>query len=639
MNVSKLLCLYFISCLVVGCTGTVNKFSDDVFVTIADYQDHRQTDSLMRYLLHREPAYRIAAALAFGSVQDSAASMQLGTMLLEDQMVEARRAAAFALGQTPGTASVNALIPALQDTKSSVLREVLEGLGKTIQANDLQNLVNYHPADSIAEEGLAWGFYQLGLRGMADAKIVSRQLQFLTPSYSTQTRLAAAHFFSRSEKLKIQQDENLLIAAAMADKSPLVRMAATNGLRKIDSVKSIPVVVSILKKDSDYRTRVSAVRSLATWSSDRAMEGIIQGLNDPNPHVGVAASEVIKPIAKFRDILYTIALNSKNPRIQSNLYKVILTISPDEKLVAQIKSMYKSSASDYQKSFLLVSLSADETSYEFIAGELLHSTSYVVKSTAAQSLVTMSQKPGFSESLKKKFAEIYQQAILTGDPGVIGIISAALTNPASGYNKIISDVTFLQEAKKKLTLPKDIEALQPLEEAIAFFDGREKSMAPKNKFNHPIDWKLVKTIRTDHRVKIETTQGVIILKLLVEEAPGSTANFVALINKKYFDGKYVHRVVPNFVMQTGCNRGNGYGSEDYSIRSEFSTTRYQEGSVGMASAGKDTEGTQWFITHSPTPHLNGRYSIFAQVVEGMEVVHLIQVGDQIKSVSILTSRN
>jgi cyclophilin family peptidyl-prolyl cis-trans isomerase len=59
----------------------------------------------------------------------------------------------------------------------------------------------------------------------------------------------------------------------------------------------------------------------------------------------------------------------------------------------------------------------------------------------------------------------------------------------------------------------------------------------------------------------------------------------------------------------------------------------------MASAGKDTEGTQWFITHSPTPHLNGRYSIFAQVVEGMEVVHLIQVGDQIKSVSILTSRN
>ena len=265
---------------------------------------------------------------------------------------------------------------------------------------------------------------------------------------------------------------------------------------------------------------------------------------------------------------------------------------------------------------------------------MLHSTSYVIKSTAAQALVTISQKPGFSESLKKKFAKIYQQAILTGDPGVIGIISSALTNPANGYNKIISDASFLQEAKEKLALPKDIEALQPLDEAIAFFEGREKPPAPKNQFNHPIDWALVKTIRTDQHVKIETTQGVIILKLLVEEAPGSTVNFVALATKKYFDGKYVHRVVPNFVIQTGCNRGDGYGSEDYNIRSEFSITRYQEGSVGMASAGKDTEGTQWFITHSPTPHLTGRYSIFAQVVEGMEIVHSIQVGDQIKSVSL-----
>jgi cyclophilin family peptidyl-prolyl cis-trans isomerase len=121
----------------------------------------------------------------------------------------------------------------------------------------------------------------------------------------------------------------------------------------------------------------------------------------------------------------------------------------------------------------------------------------------------------------------------------------------------------------------------------------------------------------------------------VEEAPGSVANFVELVSKKYFNDKFFHRVVPNFVIQTGCNRGDGFGSEDYSMRSEFSTRRYKEGSVGMASAGKDTEGTQWFITHSPTPHLNGRYTIFAEVVAGMEVVHAIQVGDQIKTISLL----
>jgi cyclophilin family peptidyl-prolyl cis-trans isomerase len=121
----------------------------------------------------------------------------------------------------------------------------------------------------------------------------------------------------------------------------------------------------------------------------------------------------------------------------------------------------------------------------------------------------------------------------------------------------------------------------------------------------------------------------------VEEAPGSVANFITLALNKYFDDKYFHRVVPNFVVQGGCPRGDGWGSEDYSIRSEFLPHRYKTGSIGMASAGKDTEGTQWFITHSPTPHLEGRYTIFAAVEEGMDIVHKIEVGDRIVSVEII----
>jgi cyclophilin family peptidyl-prolyl cis-trans isomerase len=150
-----------------------------------------------------------------------------------------------------------------------------------------------------------------------------------------------------------------------------------------------------------------------------------------------------------------------------------------------------------------------------------------------------------------------------------------------------------------------------------------------------MNWKLIATLQRDQRVRVSTTRGEIVLRLLVDEAPGSVANFVSLINAKYFDGRYYHRVVPNFVIQTGCNRGDGFGSEDYSIRSEFSPRRYKAGAVGMASAGKDTEGTQWFITHSPTPHLDGRYTIFAEVVQGMEIVDQIEVGDQNKSVTLM----
>lgn len=77
------------------------------------------------------------------------------------------------------------------------------------------------------------------------------------------------------------------------------------------------------------------------------------------------------------------------------------------------------------------------------------------------------------------------------------------------------------------------------------------------------------------------------------------------------------------------------GGEDYSIRSEFAPLKYSEGYIGMASAGKDTEGTQWFITHSPTPHLDGSYTIFARVNEGMDIVHQLEIGDQIISVKEL----
>ena len=513
MNFSNYLLFAVVGFVLLACQKPNNKFSDDVISKISDFQDHRQADSLVRYLLHRNPVYRIEAAKALASVQDSAASLQLGTMLLEDPEVEARVAAAFALGQTKGTASANALIPALEDKESRVLREVLEGLGKTLYAYDLQTLKKFKARDSISQEGLAWGLYQIGLRGLADESIVSKQIEFLKPRYSLQTRLAAAHFFSRAAKLEVYQG-NELIAAASNDRSAYVRMAATSGLRKLDSAKSIPVLLSIAKSDPDYRVRISAVRALATWPSKRAMVGIIQSLTEANPHVGVAASEVIKPTLFFKDQINMVAQSTKNTRIQSNLFKASLLISDDQTLIDQIKAIYTSS-NEYQKAALLVSLSATTREYEFIANELLHAISFVIKSTAAQALVAVGEHPTADAALKAKLATIYKEAILQGDPGVIGILAEALVNPEAGYKKILVDFNFLKEAKKKLAMPKDIEALQPLDEAIAFFEGKEKTASPKNRFNHPIDWKQVKAIKKDQKVKIETTQGTIVLTLLV----------------------------------------------------------------------------------------------------------------------------
>jgi cyclophilin family peptidyl-prolyl cis-trans isomerase len=138
------------------------------------------------------------------------------------------------------------------------------------------------------------------------------------------------------------------------------------------------------------------------------------------------------------------------------------------------------------------------------------------------------------------------------------------------------------------------------------------------------------------KAEMITSKGLIEIDLFMKDAPGTVANFVELARDQFYNGKNFHRVVPNFVIQGGCPRGDGYGSLDYSIRSELGPLHYDdEGYIGMASAGNHTECTQFFITHSPTPHLDGRYTIFGKVRKGMEIVHQIQVGDIIREVNIL----
>lgn len=617
--------------LLIGCSSSPNKFSDPTLLAIADYQDHRQTDSLVQFLLDKNPEYRTAAALALASVQDSTAALQLGNMVLEDPVVEARMAAAFALGQTNCIASGNALIPALEDRDPRVKREALEALGKTIRKEDLSVLKSVTPTDTLSQIGLAWANYQLGLRGLADSILVSKQSEFLRNTYTDAARLGAVHFFNRVQNIKINRYSNLLLSA-YADKNVFVRMIAVNASRKLDSVVVGDPLIKILKTDTDYRVRVSAVRALASFNSLKASQAVVESLHDSNINVGVAASEALKAVPKLETQILEKARTTKNWRIQSNLYKLALEFGKAE-IETEIIQLYKTSTNDYQKAALLNASSRSMSMADFITNELKNNSVLVIKTSAAQALVNLNEK--FPKERQQAFAVAYQEAILQGDPGVIGIITSALKNPELGFKELIKDYSFLSVAKGKLSLPKDVEALQPLEEAIAYFEGKEKPTFPKNPFTHPIDWKLVRSIPANQQVNIKTVKGDILLQLWVEEAPGSVANFVELVNKNYFNNKNFHRVVPNFVIQGGCNRGDGFGSEDYSIRSEFNLRRYTEGSVGMASAGKDTEGTQWFITHSPTPHLDGRYTIFATVITGMEVVHAMEVGDKIIDVSLI----
>jgi peptidyl-prolyl cis-trans isomerase B (cyclophilin B) len=135
------------------------------------------------------------------------------------------------------------------------------------------------------------------------------------------------------------------------------------------------------------------------------------------------------------------------------------------------------------------------------------------------------------------------------------------------------------------------------------------------------------------RAIIETDKGTINMQFFDADAPNTVKNFVDLAQKGFYDGLDFHRVIPNFMVQGGCPQGTGTGGPGYKINCEINRNMHEAGSLSMAHAGKNTGGSQFFICHSPQPHLDGIHTVFGKTPD-MAVVNAIKKGDKIISVKI-----
>lgn len=133
---------------------------------------------------------------------------------------------------------------------------------------------------------------------------------------------------------------------------------------------------------------------------------------------------------------------------------------------------------------------------------------------------------------------------------------------------------------------------------------------------------------------ISTGKGDIVLDLFAKDAPNTVNNFVVLARDGFYNGVTFHRVIPGFMAQGGDPTGTGAGGPGYRFRDEFSQHKHLKGSLSMANAGPNTNGSQFFITYAPQPHLDGRHSVFGQLVKGAEVLDKIVAGDVIKQITI-----
>jgi peptidyl-prolyl cis-trans isomerase B (cyclophilin B) len=135
---------------------------------------------------------------------------------------------------------------------------------------------------------------------------------------------------------------------------------------------------------------------------------------------------------------------------------------------------------------------------------------------------------------------------------------------------------------------------------------------------------------------IETSRGAIEIELYAEHAPKTVNNFAFLAGEGFYDGVSFHRVIPNFMIQGGDPTGTGRGGPGYKFEDETkgNPLRHEAGVLSMANAGPNTNGSQFFITHSPQPHLDGRHTVFGKVTSGKDVVDAVQQGDVINSIRV-----
>lgn len=644
--------------------------------------------ALVGFFADDRPEVRAAAAWASGSVQDTALVQGL-LALLGDVHDDVRAGAAFALGQTsvvlePVRARqvVERLLHQVAPQEAEEVRlRCIEAAGKLADSTMLPRLAALcgpgTPGSQDWETALSIG--RCAYRGVKGREATDRVVRLLD-GFTGPDRWKAAWALMRIADAELLREHAGRIAAAAQAADPDVRMFAAAALARLgESRAAMLTLLGLASGDADWRVRVAAVRSLGTAAAQVAQEAIpalLQAAEDSSEHVSLAALEALGAAAPW----------AADVREQAALELVAVVRNDDGTWTARqaraaLIALARGSEEDALRLARLQrtrSRPGPAAVYEALgavrdtaaAAMLLAGTADADDRVARSALEGLArwvgrERPG--GDLRRRARDAFLNGLTSPDPPLLATAAEALTDsllrdPASvplllqalqtseagGDPEIIGAlVDALGAQKDPLALP-TLAALASegnrhvrtrAVRALEFMTGRPHDHLPRagatGRDTAHAAGAVPDTPAPDAvSVRLVTSRGPILIRLLPGDAPLTCRNFLRLASRGLYRGSVLHRVVPNFVVQTGDPRGDGWGGPGYAIRSEFGRPRYERGTVGMASSGKDTEGSQFFITHSRQPHLDGRYTVFGRVVEGQGVVDALQVGDRVLDVEI-----
>ncbi len=638
----KLAFISFILIAVISCHDAPvvqNIYGNKKYVAIREAADQRNAAKLLEFMKSSDDSTRLEATKGAISMTDSSLNIQLYN-LLRDVNEQTRLYAAIAIGNNSQESSVDKLISRYPiETASDVKREILIAIGKTLKGKSKLSFETSSVAEflrniELSDEEIKTGFgvmlHHLHRKGLYSGSLM-RRCQFALQLSDADSREAMAWAMATFNGMWIQtQSEyfsNWLKTERNSDvKLPLL-IAYSNSTS--DGESTLKLYAAAL--NASHQINIVAIQQLVKQGAKDASL-FIPALQHPDDKVVIEALQALSQCNIKKDqINIQDAVSERGTAVQSALFRLLHhhNINKDGKACLSAMAAAKL---PYDKAHFIRALGNAPERCDDLIREFYKEKNPVVLYALSETLCEYYTNSTWQG--KTSFIEIAKSAIAKHDSGVCDLFLTALESKMPSESEFLALRYLLDTYLGSLKLPQEIE----IANHIIRFNNRlsgAKQMELKPPYSKMIDWEKVQYISKEQTALFTTNKGTFKMKFYVEEAPGSVAFIISLIEQKFYDGKYFHRVIPNFVAQGGCPIGNGMGGSENLIRSEFSNLRFRRGSVGLASAGKDTESCQFFITYSPKPHLDGRYTVFAEIVEGMDIVDKLQVGDQIISAELL----
>ncbi|MCU0320309.1 MAG: peptidylprolyl isomerase, partial [Flavobacteriales bacterium] len=557
--------------------------------------------------------------------------------LLKHEAAEVREAAALAFASVQDTLGVPCLFAALSDVDLDVRRQAVLALGLVADSATVQEMA----VRSLAEKdsSVRSGYFSVSLLALQHnglLKDLPTVVDILERS-AGHDRMRIADALRRLPFNALRTDSTLLFQAVAREKDPDARAYLLRALVKVQGANAVRMLGDAVRPGGSVSERIAALGALENTPQGLPNDTLLAWSTDRDPAFRSAVHSMLAertPTSSQEALRWLEALTGQAlPASVLNGDRKAVKVLMDSLRTVRYADPYREAIR--MRSLAMVEGGLNEDELEAI----LYSERTAVERQAAfavlaqRTAIRMTMPRAIPADLQlREAAPFWHRVFACNDAGLVCAAAEQLSHSTPAKLAVLFPPEVQQKATASLHPVRDLEAVQLITGLAARRDGLPTPAHRPPPFNHPIDPVKLRALPQGQRYRITTGKGTIIIATDVNECPGSSLAFDSLVVAGYYNGKAFHRMVPNFVVQGGCPRGDGYGGMPWTLRTEIGRKPFTAGSVGLASAGRDTESCQFFITHSATPHLDGRYTRFGEVVEGMDVVWRLQVGDVMERV-------